>query len=209
MHTLRFTGLSVALIFLGCSGLGCSGSPKPPKVKEPEPDLAPVTGRTAFYQSYPLARNWAADAQPLQVVCLVTQDSPSVEGKCGLWRTVFVSPSRGRSRMFTWSTTTRNERVTRGVSAATEEPYGGGGAAEPFLVAALRVDTDKALETARKQPRTAEFEKTQPNVPVTYLLEKTRFPSPAWRVIWGETVAASQYSVYVDASTGTVLQTTR
>jgi hypothetical protein len=45
-------------------------------------------------------------------------------------------------------------------------------------------------------------------MPVKLLLEKTqRFPGPAWRVYWGESVSTSAYSVFVDANTGEYLAT--
>ena len=43
-----------------------------------------------------------------------------------------------------------------------------------------------------------------------YLLEQTsRFPDLAWRIVWGESVSASKYSVFVDASTGEFLEKVR
>ena len=42
---------------------------------------------------------------------------------------------------------------------------------------------------------------------MTYLLEKIdRFPDVVWRVIWGESVGHSNFSVFVDASTGSFLE---
>ena len=47
-------------------------------------------------------------------------------------------------------------------------------------------------------------------MPVTFLLEFTkRFPNPAWRVIWGESVGTSDFSIFVDATTGEYLETMR
>jgi hypothetical protein len=45
-------------------------------------------------------------------------------------------------------------------------------------------------------------------MPISYLLEQTnRFPNPAWRVIWGESASASDYSVFVDATLNQYLST--
>ena len=43
---------------------------------------------------------------------------------------------------------------------------------------------------------------------VNYLLEETsKFKEfPTWRVIWGESVGTSNFSVYVNASTGDYLE---
>jgi hypothetical protein len=50
--------------------------------------------------------------------------------------------------------------------------------------------------------------KKYPDKPISYQLEWTgRYPDPAWRVIWGESVGTSDYSVYVDALTGKYLAT--
>jgi hypothetical protein len=47
-------------------------------------------------------------------------------------------------------------------------------------------------------------------MPINFQLELTaRFPNPCWRVIWGETISKSNYSILVDASTGAYQQTLR
>lgn len=80
----------------------------------------------------------------------------------------------------------------------------------PFGPEAIRTDSDAAFETALKQKDTTEFLKKYPDKPVGYLLEKTRrFADAYWRVYWGESVGTSDYSVFVDASTGTFLQKAR
>jgi len=41
-------------------------------------------------------------------------------------------------------------------------------------------------------------------------LERTnKHPDPAWRIIWGESVGTSNFSVLIDASTGEYLETLR
>jgi hypothetical protein len=72
----------------------------------------------------------------------------------------------------------------------------------------VKVDTDAAYKTALKHA--AEFDKKNPGKTISFLLEgNTRFPNPSWRVIWGESVGTSNFSVFVDASTGEYLQTMR
>jgi len=52
--------------------------------------------------------------------------------------------------------------------------------------------------------------KANPDKGVVFLLEQTnKFPSLTWRVIWGESVGTSNYSVFVDASSGEYLETMR
>jgi len=73
---------------------------------------------------------------------------------------------------------------------------------------ALRIDSDEAYDAAVEI--SADFLKKNPKVPVLFVLESTsRFPDPTWRVLWGETIGTSNYSVFVDASTGKPLQTVR
>ena len=56
----------------------------------------------------------------------------------------------------------------------------------------------------------ADYAKKNPDKTITFLLEQTdRFPNPAWRVVWGETVGSSSYSIFVDATTGEYLRTVR
>jgi hypothetical protein len=68
-------------------------------------------------------------------------------------------------------------------------------------MAALKVDSPKAYEVAAKEG--AEYIRKHPGVPVQFELSLTgQTPSPAWRVAWGQSVGRSEYSIYVDASTG-------
>ena len=54
----------------------------------------------------------------------------------------------------------------------------------------------------------AEYDKKNPGKPITFLLEHNdKFPDVSWRVIWGESPGTSNFSVYVDASTGLYLET--
>ena len=96
-----------------------------------------------------------------------------------------------------------------GVFAGLEEDYGGPrGPAFPFEIAAIKFDSDQAYDAAAEKSQA--YIKKHPDKPMAYLLEKTnRFPDPTWRVIWGESVGTSNFSVLVDASTGEYLETLR
>ncbi|MCS7024206.1 MAG: hypothetical protein NZV14_05360 [Bryobacteraceae bacterium] len=188
----------------------CSEAPKQEaKKKEPEKPPEPVTGRKAFYLMYPSARAWAIDAQPLQLSSISLPEVKSEQGKYGAWQCSFVSPSKGKLKTFTYSVIEAGGNLHKGVFALHEEGFSGSrGQAKPWLVAALKVDSDQAWETAAK--KSVEYMKKHPNMPITFLLEYTnRFPQPAWRVIWGESVGTSSYSIFVDAATGEYLATGR
>ena len=79
------------------------------------------------------------------------------------------------------------------------------------MIQALKVDSDAAYETAvKKGKKAAEYMKLNPDKGVVFLLEQTtKFPDLTWRVIWGESVGTSNYSVFVDATTGEYLETMR
>lgn len=194
---------SAALFLIGCS--------EPPKAvetkKEPAKPAEPVTGRYAFYQMYPSARTWAADAQPIQLKSVPLAEVKSTPGKSGAWLCMFVSPSRGKQKPFSWSAIEAEGNLHKGVFGGLDESYSPSRQAQPFLIAAIKTDTDEVWETAAK--KSADYMKKNPDKPITFLLELTpRFPDLAWRVIWGESVNASDYSVFVDATNGQFLEKT-
>jgi len=86
------------------------------------------------------------------------------------------------------------------------------GSPQPYLLIAVKKDSDVAYQTAMSDTKTkaADYDKKNPGKPITMMLERTsKFPDPAWRVIWGESAGTSNFSVFIDASTGAYLQTMR
>ncbi len=81
----------------------CSETPAPTKAKEPEKPSEPITGRQAFQMTYPQARLWAPDCQPLRIRNLNLANPKSEGGRAGAWEIVYASPSKMRQRSFTWS----------------------------------------------------------------------------------------------------------
>ena len=182
----------------------CSDSPGESKVKAPEPPPQALSGRQAFQKTYPAARLWAGDCQPVRIRSVNLSDPKSSGGKAGAWEVVYVSAARGLSRTYTWSAV-EGGNLHEGVSRGPEESSSAPGEDKPFLAAAIRTDTPEALATATEQ--SAAFLKKPGNKPqVNFILESTsRFPDPAWRVFWGQSVSAADWSVFVDASTGRFL----
>src|SRR6516225_5988653 len=79
----------------------CSSSPKTGSSTESQPAAKAVpkqaqyeTGRTALQKMYVSARGWAGDVQLFRLQSQVTPEAPTSEGKSGLWRASFASPSR-------------------------------------------------------------------------------------------------------------------
>src|ERR1017187_8255959 len=76
-----------------------SQSAPKPVVKEAQYD----TGRTAFQRIYLSARLWASGAKPFRLQSQFTSDAPTAEGKSGLWRASFASPSKKMMKLLVWS----------------------------------------------------------------------------------------------------------
>jgi len=168
----------------------------------------PLTGQKAFFQMYVSARMWASDVQPLRLESIPLDGVVSEGGKYGAWRAVFVSPSRGLAATFTYSIIEAQGNLHEGIFQHPQEAYSKSGQAQPFHISAFKVDSDEAFKTALEE--SADYVKRNPDKPVSFLLEANkRFPTVTWRVIWGESVGTSDYSVYVDANTGNYLQTMR
>lgn len=185
----------------------CSETPKKTEQeKEPEKPAEPVTARTAFQQIFATARAWAPDVQILQMTSVRLPNVKEEPGKAAAWQAVMVSPSRSRAKMFTYSVTEGPGNLHKGVFGSADDAYTQRGQAKPFPVAALKVDSDQALEVAMK--KATDYVKKNPDKPINYLLELTNVsPNPTWRVIWGDSIGTSNFSVYVDASTGEYLKT--
>jgi len=188
--------------------VSCADAPKTEVKKEPRKPAEPVSGQYAFFQMYGTARTWAQDLQAMQMLS-VTLDEPKPDaGKYPAWRVTFVSDTRRAAKTYTYSVVT-DQGLNKGIYSTTEESYTGPrGQNSPFLMQALKVDSTAAYETAVK--KSADYIKKNPDKPVIIMLEHIkRGPNPVWRIIWGDSVATSNYSIYVDASTGEYLQTMR
>ena len=208
-RNLRFPVLLllISALFL----VSCSEAPKPTaeKSKEPEKPASPVTGRFAFHQMFMSARTWSPDVQLLGLSSIDLQGVAKEAGKAGAWQATFVSPGRGKAKMYTYSVIEADGNLHKGVFSGLDESYSGPrGQAKPFNILALKTDSDQAYKTALEHA--TEYVKKNPNMPISFVLEMTtRFPDAAWRVVWGESVSTSNFSIFVDASTGKYLQTMR
>jgi hypothetical protein len=202
MHSPRPGWVSLLLPLLL---VGCSEEAKPPAEKAPEP----VSAQNAFYKMFGSARGWAMDAQPLRVAEIDVDEVKAEGGKAAAWEALFVSQSRGQVRRFVYSVIHRPARNLReGVNAEPAETWSGRGDSEPFLFQAFRTDSTAAYEVAMKRGR--DYARKNPGKEVKFLLEKTRRSgNPCWQVYWGESVSASNYSIFVDAATGEYVETGR
>ena len=205
-HNMRFAGTLLAL----AAFVSCSEAPKPATEtkKEAPKALEPLTGRQAYQQMYIAARSWAPDCQPLQLASIHLERTKFPTGKAEGWQCVFVSLGRGRARSYTWATVETQGSLHKGVFAGQEESYSPNRQLAPFLTSAIKVDSGEAYDTA--MTKSTEFAKKLEGKPVSFRLEQTpRFPDVAWRIFWGESVSSSEYTVFVDATTGQFLERIR
>jgi len=180
----------------------CSDTTTTAVKKEPEKPQ-PVTGQTALYRMYQLARPMGTDTQVLNMNSMALTEVPDVpRGKAAAWEANFVSASNSRLRPFTYSIIEIQPTLHKGAFAGPEGGWSGAkGSAGPFDIRAVKIDSDAAYETALKQA--ADYDKKNPNMPISITLEKNnRFPDPVWRIIWGPSASQSNFSVLIDASTG-------
>ena len=186
----------------------CSEQPTTTKKEEPAKPPEPITGQSALFKMYQMARTWDPRADVLKMESMHSPDIPEVAGKAGLWGATFVSSTEARSHSYTFSLIEQLPSVHKGVFQVADEAYTGPkGVNTPFLIAAVKTDTDAAYETAKSQPKAVEYDKKFPGKPITMLLEKNnRFPDPVWRIIWGESAGTANFSIFIDASTGGFLE---
>ena len=199
MKQLNATAASVLILVLAA----CSEAPKTAEKKAPPPPPEPVTGQSALYKMYQVARSWAPDAEVLKLASIQMAGVKAEPGKAGAFEATFVSASRSKARSYTFSVVEGEGNLHLGVFAGTEQGWAGpSGITKPFTIQAVKVDTDAAYKTALEN-KGADYDKKNPGKPITFLLEKSnKFPDPSWRVIWGESAGTSNFSVYVDCSTG-------
>ena len=200
--------LSGALPLLLFLLVSCSEAPQSTAPKEAEKPLSPATGQSALYKMYQVARSWAPDAEVLSMNNVALSDlPPAPPGAASAWEATFVSAARGQARSYTYSIVEQQPSLHKGVFAGPEQAWSGPhGNTKPFRIIAVKVDTDAAYRTALANGG-AEYDKKYPGKPISILIEKVdKFPDPVWRVIWGESVSKSNFSVYIDASTGSFME---
>ena len=195
MKKLLLLLLSVAFL-AGCSSESSQPAPKP----EP-PQL--LSGRSAFQQLYISARSWAVDARPYRLQSATAGDNQGRDGKAAVWQAGFASSAQRLSREYSWSGIDSPDAPSRGVSHGAQDPYTPG---SDFDVQFLKVDSDKAFETAQKHGGDKVLQ-SDPNTPVLYLLEWSRPTNNLiWHVIYGTTRNTAKLVVDVDASTAEFLR---
>jgi len=185
------------LMMTGCT----SGPSTPAPVEKPQPKPAEfVTGRSAFQKLYIAARGWARDAQPYRIESMITDNSKGKDGKSAVWRASFASPLQHGVKAYTWSGEVSSDR---GINPGTEDTYSPTNTStQIFDVAFLKVDSDKALETAQKHGGDKLVAK-DPDTPILYVLDWSSATNELiWHVIYGVSRDDYKLRVAVNASSG-------
>src|ERR1700689_2845993 len=120
----------------------CSDTPTDStKTTPPKPPEA-ITGRQAFQRTFPSARTWSADCQPLRILSLRLDELKGENGKAPAWEVIYVSNQQGRTRRYTWSAIEASGNLHEGVFAGPIESWSGpSGQQQPFVPSALQIDT--------------------------------------------------------------------
>lgn len=202
MNRTLFSISLLTLLLTGCSDSGAPAKKAAKKIPEP------VTGQSAIFQMYQLARTWAPDAQLLKLENGDIPEAKPQPGKYGLWRATFISNTKKVKRDFAFAASDSDGGVIKGVRAGSESAYIRNVQLHEFAIQEVKIDTPAALETALKVvEKDKDMKKVladNPDLPVQYLLEWTGTNvKPQWRVIFGPSVSLSKFSLFIDAYTGT------
>lgn len=202
----RTLGAAITAVLLLLSLLtGCSSeSNKPQEEAKPEkkgPEL--ITARSGFQKLYVAAHSWNVDAKPYRISSVATSDSNGQDGKSAVWVGSFASPSRRAAKTYTWSGSTADGAPARGINFGADDSYSEtNSSTHVWDMAFLKIDSDQALETAKKHGGDKVLEKA-PDTPVTYICDWNHNTNElVWHVIFGSSRDNSKLNVAVNASTG-------
>lgn len=205
-RTLFSVILAAGLVLGGCT----TTTPAAKKQKEAPAPPELVGGQSAIYKMFQAARQWSPD---VQIYMMESIDLDALRGKGGLfpaWRASFVSPSKGRIKTFAFSVID-SQGLRSGVSNEPDQPFVKRAQQTPFYIQAVNTDTPAALEAALTDKQIKEMADKNPDSPLYFQLEATSQSqlAPAWRVVWGPSIALSTGSAYVLADSGKFLKRLR
>jgi hypothetical protein len=184
--------------------LGCESTPeKKPATPAQENQPQFETGRFALQKMLVPSHLWAGDAQPINLRSNADTNNLGHDGKSGFWQATFASPSRQKVEPFSWSGLTGPDAPPKGINHGVEDSFNPGNrSTQPFDLAFLKVDSDKAFEVAQQHGGKQLLTK-DPKQPVFYILDwDPRTSELRWHVIYGSSANNAQLTVIVNASTG-------
>lgn len=204
MRKLTFflsTLLAAMLVLIACN------SAAPPKAAPTPKPAEYISGRAAFQKLYVSAHAVAGDVKPYRMESRYTKDSPASEGRSGIWRADFASPSKKLSKTFTWSGLAGPDAPERGVSHGADDTYNPGNTTtQIFETQFLKIDSDDAFKVAQEHGG-EKLTKADPGQPVFYTLEfDSRKNQLVWHVVYGSNRYDAKLDVSVDATSGSFLR---
>lgn len=202
---LMTMGLAAMLCACSSSPSGSSAPAEKPAPKQTEAE----TGRMILQRLYTTSRGWAPDTQPISIQSQNYKNAggnPNAplghDGKSAVWRGLFGSRSRQAMKTYMWSGLTGPDAPSPGINPGSEDSYNPNNTSTaPFDLVYLKIDSDKALETAQKHGGAALLKK-DPDLPVNFTLNwEPRRQMLIWHVNYGKNSNEPDLSVVVNATT--------
>lgn len=214
---MNTTSSSLAAAILAAAAFmttGCFDSSSPAEIKARQEKAEkkapePVSGQNAYYKMYGAAKSWAQDLQGFRCEPIRMTAIPEKDGKFPAWKCSFVSEAKRAMKTYSYSVVAA-DGIYKDTFGGPDESYSGPrGQNVPFPILALKIDSDAAIKTALSHKDAAEYARKRPDAPVlTPVLEKTKEVANAhWRIYWGPSIATSNFSILIDASTGEYVKT--
>jgi len=206
----KIAATCVALLLLA----SCTSSKKSESRTESQPaDRAAApqaeyeTGRTALQKMYISARGWAGDVKLFRLQSQFTPMAPTNEGKAGLWRASFGSPSKRMMKLFVWSGLVGPDTPEQGISFSAEDSWNPNNSSTTvFDLGFLKVDSDKAYDAAQKHGG-EKLTARDPKQPVFFVLDwDTQKNELVWHVIYGSGQDEAKLRIAVNATSGEFLR---
>ncbi len=209
LHTyVRQTFIACLLLalFTACSSTKPAESPSNSAQSAKQAEAKPSqfeTGREAFQKMYLAARLWAPDVKPFRLQSQYTPGDPVEEGKAGIWRASFASPSKRAMKMFLWSGLAGPNMPPQGVTFSAEDTWSPtNSSTRIFELAFLKTDSDHAYEVAKAHGG-EKLLKKDPHQPVFFMLDWNATGNALlWHVIYGTSLDDAKLSIVIDATSG-------
>ena len=195
--------LVCVLLLMGCSS---TPAPAPTQTAQPEKKTAVAyTGRACFTRMSDMAIRWQPDALAVHLESDINSESNGQDGKATVWRALFASPSRGRTKTFICSGSVLPDAPPFGVTSTAESAYSSDIPALFFPAAYLQLDSDKAVEETRKRGGDRLLKK-DPKQDIVYVLEwEPKQKELLWSVVYGKSLKDFKSVGILNARTGKFL----
>jgi len=156
---------------------------------------------------YISARGWAGDVKLFRLQSQFTPMAPTNEGKAGLWRASFGSPSKRMMKLFVWSGLVGPDTPEQGISFSAEDSWNPNNSSTTvFDLGFLKVDSDKAYDAAQKHGG-EKLTARDPKQPVFFVLDwDTQKNELVWHVIYGSGQDEAKLRIAVNATSGEFLR---